>query len=92
MFFDLQETNLTIDKDADLKNIQIKASAKSNINIFPQHLHELKLELSKTKVTLHYATVDKLSGSMSDNSALTVREVYNFDFQKDKSSKLRHWQ
>ena len=50
----------------------------------------LTVNLDNSKATLPVATKN-LSGSISDHSELNVKDVDHFDFTKDGSSKLTHW-
>jgi len=67
----------------------VEGSNHAHVNISSQ-VDTLALTLNQSSVVIDDA-VTLLSGSIENSSSVGVREVGIFDFSKDASSRLDHW-
>ena len=86
----VDRVDMSIDKNVKLEKLMISNATGSNISVFSRELDTLTVNLNESHLTAQ-GTIGKLSGSVENNSVLSIKEVQDFDFKKDNSSKLHHW-
>lgn len=73
------------------QSLTISGSDQSKVNASSLSLDTLDINLNNSFATFN-GTVQLLKGSMQNKSSLGVREINNFQFKKDASSQLDHWE
>lgn len=69
--------------------LSVDGSNGSHVNI-GSHVDTLSLKLNRSSIRID-DTIQVLQGTITNSSSVAVREVSNFDFTKDESSRLDHW-
>ncbi len=88
---DNAEADLSDAHGQDLKTLDMHGLNGSQINSGEFHVDSLSLWLDDTKANMGGVKTGNLSGSIKNHSELNIKDVSHFDFTRDESSKLSHW-
>lgn len=84
------DVNIANANGKEVRQMTINGREGTHIISTPYQVDSLNVTLENSKATLPVATKN-LSGSIKDHSELNVKDVDHFDFTKDETSKLTHW-
>jgi hypothetical protein len=90
IYLDNSRVNIYPGAERHASLLQITGLNESRLNSDMLQADTLDIQLSKSFITFQ-GTVQLLQGSMEHESILGVREVNTFEFRKDPSCRLDHW-
>ncbi len=90
LILDKSMADLSDGHGQDLKELYVQGYNESQVNSGTFHVDSLRLQLDDSKAFLPL-NADNLGGTIKNNSELNIKDVGHFDFTKDESSRLTHW-
>ncbi len=90
IILDNSEADLSNGQGKGLHTLSVNGFNGSRINSDTFHVDSLQLQLNDSKAYIP-VTTDDLSGSIKNHSELNIKDVAHFDFTRDESSRLSHW-
>ena len=87
---DKSRAELNSNQGENLTELTIHGTNDSNFDVNSFKVDSLKVQLDESNAVLSVRAAN-LSGSIKNHSRLSIKDVDHFDFSRDETSRLEHW-